>query len=135
MKNAILFFIILATLCCNTEIYSQTSPVDDFSKFSKQDIPLKGDDTDFDEGIARTPARQSAATAFLYGNCVYFNFACPVNDVKIAIIDKSTGKYIYAENHNQPDIIIDINTKNKGEYQIMINSIYFFLWGEFSIDQ
>ena len=39
MKNAILFFIILATLCCNTEIYSQTSPVDDFSKFSKQDIP------------------------------------------------------------------------------------------------
>lgn len=64
MKNAILFFIILATLCCNTEIYSQTSPVDDFSKFSKQDIPLKGDDTDFDEGIARTPARQSAATAF-----------------------------------------------------------------------
>ena len=70
MKNAILFFIILATLCCNTEIYSQTSPVDDFSKFSKQDIPLKGDDTDFDEGIARTPARQSAATAFLYGNCV-----------------------------------------------------------------
>ena len=107
MKNAILFFIILATLCCNTEIYSQTSPVDDFSKFSKQDIPLKEDDTDFDE----------------------------VNDVKIAIIDKSTGKYIYAENHNQPDIIIDINTKNKGEYQIMINSIYFFLWGEFSIDQ
>lgn len=62
MKNAILFFIILATLCCNTEIYSQTSPVDDFSKFSKQDIPLKGDDTDFDEGIARTPARQSVAT-------------------------------------------------------------------------
>ena len=60
MKNAILFFIILATLCCNTEIYSQTSPVDDFSKFSKQDIPLKGDDTDFDEGIARTPVRQSA---------------------------------------------------------------------------
>ena len=71
MKNAILFFIILATLCCNTEIYSQTSPVDDFSKFSKQDIPLKGDDTDFDEGIARTPARQSAATAFLYGNYLY----------------------------------------------------------------
>lgn len=61
----------------NTEIYSQTSPVDDFSKFSKQDIPLKGDDTDFDEGIARTPVRQSAATAFLYGNCVYVNFACP----------------------------------------------------------
>lgn len=58
-----------------------------------------------------------------------------VNDAKIAIIDKSTGKYIYSGNHNQPDIIIDINTKSKGEYQIMINSIYFFLWGEFSIDQ
>ena len=66
---------------------------------------------------------------------MYVNFACPVNDAKIAIIDKSTGKYIYSGNHNQPDIIIDINTKNKGEYQIMINSIYFFLWGEFSIDQ
>ena len=50
-------------------------------------------------------------------------------------MNKSNVKYIYAENHNQPDIIIDINTKNKGEYQIMINSIYFFLWGEFSIDQ
>ena len=135
MKNATLLLILLATFCRKTEIYSQNIPSYGNIEFSKQDIPLKEDDTDFEGGIARTPVLQSFATAFLLRKNVYVDFNYPINEVTVSIINKNMEKCTHSITYCQPNtIIIDISMEENGEYQIRLDSSSFSLSGEFRID-
>lgn len=100
----------------------------------RREIPVKGTVTDSDgDLILRSPSIQYLR-AFICGDEITVNFLVPTTEVAIIISNAVTNEVICTQEYNSPDdVIIRLDIKDKGNYQIDFISEYWELQGEFDL--
>lgn len=134
MKNIVLLSLLMI-LFNRVEATAQTLSLEHVSTVPvKRDIPLKGEETDNDEGILRSSFFQ-LATSWHYERRVYIQFYYLVPTVTVSIVNEVTGECIHYRDYSYPEMIeIPMELQEDGWYRIELNCPPSVLWGQFMLD-